>query len=401
NPAIINAPTMVEQSEVEPNGTSATATPLSGTSVKVTAAINPNGDQDFYSFSATAGDRVYAATQTSFSASASTDSILEVFDTNGTTLIEGDEDDGSFGSLSSSVANVPIPSTGTFFIRVRHNSATVQLRPYYLYFQLRTGAPSLEVEPNDVFPGQALPAGGWASGATSSSADLDFYSIALNAGDTIYLSVDMDPERNGDSNLQLGLGQFNAFVLLVNDSGAGFAPFLAPDSEAYFMTVKAAGTYGILVSVPTTGGVSGTYTLSASVLPAANRGINCTTYTSTNVPVPIADLAVQSSTLTVPGNPRIEHMQVSIQATHTFFADLDFELVSPSGNVVGLFNDVFNASTSGPSVMDVTIDDYAGIPPAFPVAAGMNHQPELNYRLDWFKGQSAGGTWTLRIRDDA
>src|SRR6185295_3513749 len=187
NPAIINAPTMVEQSEVEPNGTSATATPLSGTSVKVTAAINPNGDQDFYSFSATAGDRVYAATQTSFSASASTDSILEVFDTNGTTLIEGDEDDGSFGSLSSSVANVTIHSAGTFFLRVRHNSATVQLRPYYLYFQLQSGSPTPETEPNDTFPGQALPASGWVSGSTSSAADVDFYSLSLNAGDSVYL----------------------------------------------------------------------------------------------------------------------------------------------------------------------------------------------------------------------
>ena len=391
---------LVEQTEVEPNGTSATATPLNSTSVKVTGSINPNGDQDFYSFTAAAGDRVYAAVQTAFSASASTDSILEVFNTNGTTLIEGDEDDGSFGSLSSSVANVTMPSAGTFFLRVRHNSATVQLRPYYLYFQLQSGSPTPETEPNDTFPGQALPASGWVSGSTSAAADLDFYSVNLNAGDTIYMSLDMDPERNGDSNLQLGLGTFDTFVLLINDSGAGFAPFTAPDSEAYFMTVKTTGTYGILVSVPTTGGVSGTYTLSTSVLPAANRGINCTTYTSTNVPLAIPDVGVVSSTLTVPGNPRIEHMQVSIQATHTFMSDLDVELIAPSGNVVGIFNDVFNNTTGGPSNMDVTFDDYAGIPPSFTVSAGMIHQPELNYRLDWFKGQNAGGTWTLRLRDD-
>ncbi|MGA9770891.1 MAG: HYR domain-containing protein [Blastocatellia bacterium] len=400
-PAIPNAiAALAEQSEVEPNGTSATATPLNSTSVKVTGAINPNGDQDFYSFQAAAGDRVYAATQTLFSASASTDSILEVFNTDGTTLIEGDEDDGSFGTLSSSVANVTLPTAGTYFLRVRHNSATVQLRPYYLYFQLRSGSPTPETEPNDTFPGQALPASGWVSGSTSAAADVDFYSVSLNAGDTIYLSLDMDPERNGDSNLQLGLGTFDTFVLFVNDTGAGFAPFTAPDSEAYFMTVKASGTYGILVSVPTTGGVSGTYTLNASILPAPNRGINCTTYTSTNVPQAIPDLGVMSSTLTVPGNPIIEHLQVSIQGNHTFMSDLDVELVSPSGNVVGVFNDVFNNTTGGPSNLDVTIDDYAAIPPAFLISAGMIHQPELNYRMDWFKGQNAGGTWTLRVRDD-
>ena len=54
--------------EVEPNGTTATATPLAGTNLVARAALFPNGDIDFYSFSATAGDRVYAAVMTSFSA---------------------------------------------------------------------------------------------------------------------------------------------------------------------------------------------------------------------------------------------------------------------------------------------------------------------------------------------
>src|SRR6185295_12108411 len=135
-------------------------------------------------------------------------------------------------------------------IRVRHNSATVQLRPYDLWFELRSGSPTPETEPNDTFPGQALPASGWVSGSTSSAADVDFYSLSLNAGDSVYLSLDLDPERNGDWNGQLGLGQFGTFVLLVNDSGAGFAPYTAPDSEAFFMTVKNGGTYSVLVSVP-------------------------------------------------------------------------------------------------------------------------------------------------------
>ncbi len=41
--------------EVEPNGTFATASPLSGTSARVQANLFPNGDVDFYSFNATAG----------------------------------------------------------------------------------------------------------------------------------------------------------------------------------------------------------------------------------------------------------------------------------------------------------------------------------------------------------
>jgi hypothetical protein len=43
--------------EIEPNGTFATTSPLGGTSVRVQANLF-NGDIDFYSFTATAGDRV-------------------------------------------------------------------------------------------------------------------------------------------------------------------------------------------------------------------------------------------------------------------------------------------------------------------------------------------------------
>ena len=72
--------------EVEPNGTSATATPLAGTNVVVRANLFPNGDIDFYSFTATAGDRIYAATMTGFSAGSSTDSQLTLLASDGTTV---------------------------------------------------------------------------------------------------------------------------------------------------------------------------------------------------------------------------------------------------------------------------------------------------------------------------
>ena len=53
--------------ETEPNGTAATATPVAGTGTVVRQPL-PQRRYDYYSFSATAGDRVYAATMTSFSA---------------------------------------------------------------------------------------------------------------------------------------------------------------------------------------------------------------------------------------------------------------------------------------------------------------------------------------------
>src|SRR6185295_2381514 len=150
-------PAMIQ--EVEPNATPGTATPIGATSAIIQGNVFPNGDVDNFSFTAATGDRIYAATMTSYSSNGSFDSVLELTDSVGA-ILETDNDDGSFGTTSSSIAGFSIPSPGTYVLRVCHTSATNQLRPYRLYFQQRTGAPTPETESNDTFPGQALPAGG-------------------------------------------------------------------------------------------------------------------------------------------------------------------------------------------------------------------------------------------------
>ena len=347
--------------EVEPNDSAATATPLGGADVVVRATIFPNGDLDYFSFTAAGGDRVYVATQTSFSANGSSDSQLDVIGTDGTTSLEFDDDNGTFGGLSSSIAGVAIPAPGTYYVRVKHFSAASQLRPYDLHFRLQSGAPVAEVEPNDTIPtAQPLPASGWIAGSTSATTDVDYYSIGLNAGDTLSVSLDLDPERDTiEWNGQLGVAIFGGFILTINDAGGA-----GPDSEAHFMTVPTAGTYYVRVNLPTGGTTFGTYHLSVSVKPPANEGVNCTTYTSTDVPQTIPTGPGQvSSTLTVPGNPRIADLDVSIDLTHTLMADLDVHLVSPAGNDNGLFTDIGTTSVNAAlQTMNLTIDDEAAIP---------------------------------------
>ncbi|HQW80956.1 MAG TPA: proprotein convertase P-domain-containing protein [Pseudomonadota bacterium] len=387
--------------EVEPNNTAAQATPLPGNAARVTANIFVNGDVDFWSFSGTAGDRIYAATMTSRSSNGSVDSTLDLIASDGSTVIETDLNDGTFGSTSSSIAGATLPATGNYYLRVTHASATNQLRPYDLYFQLRSGAPAAETEPNDTFPGEALPAGGWVSGSTSATTDADLYSLNLNAGDTVFISVDLDPERDTvEWNAQTGLGAFGAppLFLVANDAGAA-----TPDSEAFFTTVETAGTYGALIGIPAAGTTFGTYHASISVFPRVAEGVNCTTYTSTNVPVVIASGAagIVTSTLTIPGNPRIADVDVSVNLTHNFMVDLDVQLTAPGGNTVGLFSDIGSATAGVQTTMNTTFDDEAAIPPLFTVINGNRVAPEFNYRLSWFDGQAAGGTWTLTVRDDA
>jgi hypothetical protein len=52
--------------------------------------------------------------------------------------------------------------------------------------------------------------------------------------------------------------------------------------------------------------------------------------------------------------------------------------------------------------MNLTLDDEAAIPinSSFTVMAPVFYKPEASYRLSWFDGEQAGGTWTLVLRDD-
>ncbi len=399
--------------EIEPNntiGSMGNSTPLTGSEVKIRGNIFGNGDIDNFSFQANSGDRVYAAVMTSYSSSASTDSQLRIFASDGTTQLEFDEDDGSLGGLSSSIAGVTIPSAGTYYVQVKHFSATNTLRPYELYLSVESGTPTPETEPNDTqATANPLPSNGWVTGARNpaTATEQDWYSMTLNAGDTVYLGLDLDPERdNVQWNGRLGLALFgdaNNQILVVDDASVGSVA--NPLSEAFFMTVKTAGTYYAFVDSATaaTGGPTATYNLSVTVIPKTNVGVNCTTYTSTNVPQVIGPGAgLVSSTITVPvTTERIASTKVSIVADHTLMADLDVNLRSPNTNNNGLFNDIGPAATGSQTMMDLTLDQYSsGVPFVFTILRPLVLKPELNYRLDWFDGENPSGVWTLDIRDD-
>jgi len=309
-------------------------------------------------------------------------------------------------------AGATIPTTGTYFLKVNDFTAgTTSERPYELHLRVQSGAPTPEVEANDT-PATAnvLPANGWVSGTRNPAAatEQDWYSLTLNAGDTVFLSLDVNPERDGTVwNGRLGVALFGDAgnqILVVDDAGTGdVTPVPNNPSEALFMTVKTGGTFFAFVDSASAavGGPTATYTLSVSVHPAANEGVNCTTYTSTDVPKTIGPgTGLVSSTITVPGNPRIADVDVDIVLNHALMQDVDAHLRSPAGNDNGLFTDIGAAATGGQTQMDLVFDDEAGIPPSFTVFKGTQLKPELNYRLAWFDGENAGGTWTLDLRDD-
>jgi hypothetical protein len=214
----------VSQGEAEPNAAFDSATPLAldaSGAARVVGNVFGSGDVDVYSFAASAGDRFSAATMTAGNASGSVDSRLELLDSDGVTVLELDNDDGTFGTTASVIAGRFLPADGTYYVRVTHPLVTGQLRPYHLWARLQTDDPLPELEPNDAEPGQLLAPGSWVFGALASAADVDVYAVELQAGDSLFADLDLDPERDTiEWNGLLRLTAPGEPAMQANDNGA-------------------------------------------------------------------------------------------------------------------------------------------------------------------------------------
>jgi subtilisin-like proprotein convertase family protein len=398
-------------SESEPNDTSATADTLTGAEGKIRgllwnsgpALVSDGNDTDFYVFTTTApNSKIYASTQTQTSSFNSFDTTLAVLAADGTTVLETDLNDGSLGASAASIAGTLLPMAGTYYLRVTNVSATTPVTPYYLYFAVKNATPTAETEPNNNGgTPNPIPASGLMSGTINPAADSDTFSIALNAGDTIFASLDIDPERdNVQWNGRLGIGLFGtpSNFLVINDTSVGSAA--NPLSEATFMTVLTSGTYVIYVDEPAGGGsATSTYNLNVTVIP--QQALSCSTVTN-STSTPIADAALTSSTINIPGSPIIRKVRVFMDISHPLTTDLDVHLVSPANNDNGLFSDITTIATQAPpNNFVIGLDDDAAVPlGTYQVNKGIIYQPEASNRLDWFNGENAGGNWRLDIRDD-
>ena len=144
------ASTAASVAEAEPNDTPGAATPLGVTPVRVRATLfrspfSAGVDVDLYSFTAGAGDRVYAATITAGTAG-STNTVLDILASDGTTVLETDDEDGAASESASNIAGLVVPTTGTYYVRVRqfttdfshrHNPSVRPLRPRPLWCACR------------------------------------------------------------------------------------------------------------------------------------------------------------------------------------------------------------------------------------------------------------------------
>jgi subtilisin-like proprotein convertase family protein len=387
-PATAGSPTPLPAEstpELEPNDAVATATPILN-GVKIRGDVAPAGDIDWYRVQGAAGSRLYAAIVLSPSAAA--DPTLTLFKDDAVTVIETDRDDGTYTAWSPVIAGARLPTTGTYYLRVTSGMLAIN---YDLYVHTRSGAPVTEVEPNEIAAPQALGAALYVTGNHSVPSDVDAFSIDVHEGDTLFASLDLDPERDGTEwNGRLAMGPFAGVYQTVDD--VGLSDF---DAEADFATVRSDGTITLVVDAA--GTETGTYTLSVLRLEASHP--DCISYPGSG-PLLIDDVAETQSPLTVPQNFVIGRMAVKLSFTHDRLPDVDAVLRSPSGTAVPLLMDTGTAGA--PSIVNVVIDSEA----ALPVSQGSTIVADRMLRYDPrvvekpLLGTASAGTWTLSMFDD-
>ena len=301
--------------ESEPNNTPATAAPLNLVSgcQAASGAISPVGDVDYYSFTASAGSKVWAEVDTSG------DSVLTLFGPDGTTVLETDDDDGignncdaTIESLfASAIAGRTLTAGGTYFLRVQSFGDASTISAYKLLVTVTTGS-TTESEPNDTAATANTIATSGApigvrNGNITTPTDVDVYSVFAPAGSTLFISGDGDPERNGvGTDIVLDLLAPDGTTVLLSVDNSDNVGIPAPPAESFCFNITTTGTYFVRVrgfqSIKIT--TTGTYALMVAVcgLPAGATPTPTRTLTPTVTATPGGPTATPTSSPT-PGPP--------------------------------------------------------------------------------------------------
>ena len=338
-------------SEVEPNDSPPTATPITlvnGFAI-VGGALSPAADEDYFSFVAAPGARAWIFVDTGgvLNPNAdSVDSILKLYEGNGTTLIEEDDDDGS-GNGCDSTTETPNASAiggrvltagGTYYLRVGEFADQGVIDPYRVYLVITTAAPVAEAENNGT-PATAnsivtiaAPLG-LRAGSIGAASDQDYYSVVAAAGSTLFVNADGDPERDGlGTDLMVNLYSTNGTTLLysANSSAADGAA-----AESFCYTVPVAGTY--YVRIASVGLSTGTYQLMVAGATGSTLQFTAALYAarenSGTATVAVTRSGILSSTVTVQfatsnGTALVGSDYTAVSRTLTFTNGVSTQFVS-------------------------------------------------------------------------
>ncbi len=302
--------------EAEPNNSPTNANRVA---CGIVGTISPKDDLDYYALGTfPAGSRAFVLVDGEAAKNSTRNFDLRITASTNTLEFDDEDNDLGFGTLSPNVAGTPLTSEPAY-VRVSFSSAGggAAAEPYHVYavIQPPLSAATPEVAETAEDPDPINEASnnyyyGTLTGPAPST-DNDLFSLAVNAGDLIFVSLDGDPLRDNtpiDGKLELlGSNGEDLFVILqVNDpnefsstnSSAGSLNAFTPSAPGEGLVYRAVddGTVYIRVSIGTasTNRVgAGDYLLSISTMNCvgANGPLNAppAIAASTSVTTPIAE----------------------------------------------------------------------------------------------------------------
>lgn len=230
--------------EAEPNGDTATATPIAAFD-QGAGAISPAADRDFWvTGGATAGFEIFALVETAES-TGSTDALLVARDDAGA-VIEDDDNDGP-GSAPA-LAGDAVPVAGDVFFEIYEQNDDGVVTPYRLFQLIADPATSTaEVEPNDTLEdATAVERQTLATGHLVPT-ETDLFAIPLESGEELAVMLDRDPDDDAtffssridvlDVDATTVLGSAD----LVSGDTHAAGPVAAPDAGTYFVRITHGG----------------------------------------------------------------------------------------------------------------------------------------------------------------
>ncbi len=208
----------------------ATSIPNDGTTIA--GNIERGGDVDFFSFQAVQGATHLLSTS---GLGAGMDTVLTLFDANGTTVLREDDDSGG---NRASLITWNAPASARYFLRVRHYNAA-GTGTYRV--AARVVAPPRDDHGNDPAHATLLRNDGTpTAGSIEIAGDVDFFSFAAVRGARHTLSTG---NLAGGMDTVLTLFDTNGVGILAedDDSGGNLASritWVAPTSATYFLRVR-------------------------------------------------------------------------------------------------------------------------------------------------------------------
>ncbi len=283
--------------------------------------------------------------------------------------------------------------------------------------------PLLPIEPRGslIYSGAAL-------GSINPADDIDSFTLDLEAGETVMVMV--DPDGSLAPTVEL-FDSGGVPMGSVSAAAAGDAATLPPVATTIAGTYRVkiagasntAGTYSVGVTLNAAledesrdGPLNDTIESAQSLDPGfimlaegAGRAAvvghsdgfdidsgTMKTYARPDTRLRIPDRDTITSTLTVPDSYPIADLNVVLDITHTYDADLDVFLIAPDGTRVPLFNDV---GGSGDNFVNTILDDQAATPIAS-ASAPFTGRFRPQGRLADLNRKDVHGVWTLEITDD-